>query len=143
MAGKFGNLAANVEQTFKVEILDPISDMPLQDNAGVVAYVEVLSADSETGRLFDKNRRRASTQRVMRGAQVVDDQLEENQTKLAKLTRSWHLVDPMTREPIDVECNEQNALELFTDGGMQWLYRQIWVGASNTANFIKRPSTGS
>lgn len=140
---KFGSLAANVGDTHKVTLIDPATDMPIKDGEGKEAFVEVLSSDSEIGRQFDKLRRRAQSQRAMRGAAITDDGLEEQQHKLAKLTKSWHLVDPATRDPLQIACNEENAKELYTDGGMQWLYRQVWLGANETANFIKRSASKS
>lgn len=140
---KFGALAANVSETFKVTIIDPSTDQPLKDKNDKEAYVEVLSSDSKEGRAFDKQRRTTQQQRAMRGGNRLlaqSDPLDDEQAKLAHLTKGWHLVDPATLEPIDVPCSEQNALELFTADGMQWLYRQVWLGANETANFIKRPS---
>lgn len=143
---KFGSLSANTEQTFKVVLISPYDDLPIADKSGKEAYIEVLSSDSDIGRAFDKNRRQAAQQRAMRGRSALlaqDDPLEENQAKLSKLTRSWHLVDPSTKEVLTVPCTEQNALELYSDGGAQWIFRQTWLGAIETANFIRKPSKGS
>lgn len=139
---KFGALAAAVSETFRVTIIDPATDQPLKDRDGKEAFIEVISFDSDKGLAFDKSKRTSQVQRAMRGASRVaqDDPLDEMQAKLAHVTVSWHLVDPETLEPIDVPCNEQNALELYTANGMQWLYRQVFVGANETANFMKRPS---
>jgi hypothetical protein len=142
---KFGS-GVNVNETFKVEIIDPATDLPLVDVNGATAFVEVLSTDSDVGRQFDKTRRKVGMQRAVRtagNALAQDDPVEENQEKLAKLTRSWHLVDVATLEPIEVPCSETNALELYRDGGMQWLYRQVWLGASAPANFIRKGSRPS
>jgi hypothetical protein len=138
---KFGALAANVSEAFKVEIIDPLTDEVIKDKDGKVAYVEVGSTDSDEARKFDKARRAVFTRRAIRGRNqeiIEDDQLEENIAKLARLTKSWHLVDPATQEVIDVPCNEANALELYSEPGTTYIYRQVWVGASGTANFIKR-----
>jgi hypothetical protein len=143
---KFGALSANVAETFKVELIDPGTDLPIVDKQGNTAFVEVLSGDSEVGREFDKQRRKQQMMRAMRGRNQMlaqEDPLDENQAKLARLTRSWHLVEPGTGELVDLPCNEQTALELYSDGGAQWLYRQVFLGANEVANFIKRPLKNS
>lgn len=137
--GKFGS-GVSVNDAFKVVIIDPATDLPLKDVDGNEAFVEVLSTDSDIGREFDRTRRKVGMQRMIRtnNALAQDDPVDENQQKLARLTRAWHLVDVASYQPIEVECSETNALELYRDGGMQWLYRQVWLGASSAANFIRK-----
>lgn len=143
---KFAALAANVSDTYRVELIDPITDDILRDKDGNAAYIDVLSIDSEAGRTFDAEAR----QRAFRAARksrtgMPDDidQLEENQRKLAKLTRGWHLVDPSTREKIDVPFSEKDALELYREPGMNWLFVQVFSGAANAGNFMKRPASSN
>lgn len=154
MTSKFAALAANISDTHRVELIDPISDDVLRDKDGNAAYIDVLSTDSEPGRAFDADaRKRAfrSARKSRTGMPDDIDQMEENQQKLAKLTRGWHLVDPSTRETIDVPCTAANALELYSEPGMNWLFQQVFAGAANAGNFMRRgkptssssPSTSS
>jgi len=143
---KFSALAANVADTYRVELIDPISDDILRDIDGNAAYIDVLSTDSETGRIFDAEAR----QRAFRAARksrtgMPDDidHLEENQRKLANLTRGWYLVDPNTREKIDVPFSAKDALELYREPGMNWLFVQVYSGAANAGNFMKRPTSSN
>jgi hypothetical protein len=143
---KFGNLSASVDETFKVVLIDPITDQPITtgEDPPRQAYIEVLSADSDVGRSFDREQRSATMRRAGRGRlQADDDGLEQNIAKLALLTRSWLLVDPVTREPIDVPCTPDNARELYSQGGTAYIFRQVFVEATAPANFIKRSSTTS
>lgn len=141
---KFAALAANVADTFRVELIDPISDDVLRDRDGKPAYIDVLSADSEIGRAFDAEAR----QRAFRAARksrtgMPDDidQLAENQRKLARLTKGWHLVDPHSRDVLPVPFTEKDAGDLYAEPGLNWLFTQVWAAAANPANFMKRNST--
>ncbi|WP_296741442.1 hypothetical protein [Mesorhizobium sp.] len=146
MSSKFAALAANVSQTFKVEIIDQVTDAPIVDTAGKKAFIEVLSTDSREGLAFDKDKRATVRRKAMKSRNGIadpGDQLEENIQKCAALTKSWHLVDPVTREVIDVPCTPENAVELYSEPGMNWLFIQVWVEASKAANFMTRSSTTS
>ena len=146
MTSKFGGLAASVSDTFRVELIDPITDDVLRDRDGNAAYIDVLSTDSEAGRAFDAEaRKRAfrSARKSRTGMPDDIDQVEENQQKLARLTKGWRLVDPTTREVLDVPCTQANALELYGEAGMSWLFVQVFAGAANAGNFMKRGSTSS
>lgn len=146
MTSKFAALAANVADTYRVELIDPITDATLTDKDGNPAYIEVLSVDSETGRAFDAEARKRAFRAARKSRTGMPDdidQLEENQQKLAKLTKGWRLVDPNTREIIDVPCNAAHAAELYSEPGMNWLFVQVWSGAANAGNFMKRTSTAS
>jgi hypothetical protein len=142
---KFGNLAANVSEAFRVPIIDALTDEVLRDKDGREAYIEVLAADSVEGRAFDRERTQVYRKKAARtrGGVPDVDQFEENAAKCAALTKGWYLVDPITKEPIDVACNRQNALELYTEPGMHWLFVQPWVAANDAANFIKSSSKAS
>ncbi len=143
---KFAALAANVADTYRVEIIDEITDEVLKDKDGNPAYIDVLSTDSDAGREFDRELRakqRRSAMKSRNGMPDDSDPLEENQRKLARLTKGWHLVDPNTREVIDVPCTPSNALELYSEKGTNWIFVQAWVGATKAANFMKRTSTTS
>ncbi len=141
MTSKFGGMAASVSETFKMPIISPLTDKPLKDKSGKEAFIELLSADSDVGRKLDREQQQALTQRAMRGnrAGVGDDALEQNILKLAALTRGWLLLD-LDGHPIDVAFSPQNAVELYSDPGMGWLYRQAFTAAHEVANFIKRSS---
>lgn len=139
---KFGGLAASVSAPHRVELIDPITDQPIRDKKGNPAYIDVLSTDSAEGRAFDAGERKKFSERAVKGrAGELPDQLDLNIAKAARLTKGWHLVDPETSEAIDVPCNADNAAELYSEPGMNWLFTQVWVAAANTANFMKRLPT--
>jgi hypothetical protein len=142
MSSKFGALAANVSESYKVVLIDPFTDQPIIDKSGNPAFIEVLSADSDEGRAFDRERGVALTRKALRrgGQSIDDDALEQNVAKLARLTKAWHLVDPVLLEPINVECSVENAADLYSSGGTAHIFRQVWLGANEPANFMRRSS---
>lgn len=138
---RFAALAASVSETYKCEYIDPVSDAVVKDKDGKVAFIEILSVDSPEGRIFDKDQRAVLRRKAMRsrnGLVEGNDQLEENIAKASVLVKSWHLVDPATREVIAVDCTPDAVTELFSSPGMNWLFAQVWVAANDTANFINR-----
>ena len=136
----FGSLAGDVSVPFRVVLIDPQSDLPLKDSAGKEAFIDVLSAQSEVGRKFDKEQRAQFQRRAMRGRNqqiIEDDQLEVNIAKLARLTVDWYLVDPVSKEPIDVPLTVETATEFYSLPLAHPFYLQAFLGANEAANFIK------
>lgn len=142
---KFGNLAANTSEVFRVEIIDSATDEVLRDKSGKAAYIDVLAGDSVEGRAFDRERQQVYRKKAARtrGGVPDVDQFEENAAKCAALTKGWYLVDPVTREQIDVPCTRANAQELYSAPGMNWLFIQPWVALNDAANFIRSSSKNS
>jgi hypothetical protein len=146
MNSKFGNLAADVSKPFVVELIDPSTEEVIRDASGKVAFIAVWSADSDQARKYDKAKRKELMLRIKKsrtGKVEPDDALEENIAKLSVLTDSWHLVDRVTGEVIDVPCTPENAADLYSPPGMGWLFVQPWIGANDAANFLPKPSTNS
>lgn len=143
---KFAALAADVAATFRVELISPITDDILRDKDGSPAFVDVLSFDSPAGREFDaeaRQRARRSAMKSRNGMPDDIDQMEENQRKLAKLTKGWHLVDPTSGDVIDEPCTPASALELYRVPGLNWLFTQVFAGAANAGNFMRKPSSST
>lgn len=143
---KFASLAADVSKPFRVEIIDPATDDVIRDKDGNAAYIEVWSTDGPQARAFGKAKRRELNLRIKQsrnGKVEPDDQLEENIALTSMLTAGWHLVDRLTKEPIDVPCTPENAADLYSPPGMGWIFVQAFTGASSTANFLPKASTGS
>lgn len=140
---KFGSLAARVEQSHREHIISPITGAVLKDKDGNPSYIEVYSSDSKVGRDFDLEQRSARQRQMRIGDFEPPDDLATNQQKCAALTKGWHLVDPVTLDPIDEPCTRENAVALYSDAGTGWLFLQVWLAANRTANFMPRPSNSS
>lgn len=140
--GKFDSLKANVDQTFKQEIISPLTGDVLRDKDGKASFIEVYSVDSSIGRKFDKEQRAVQVRQARMLETDVPDPLESNIAKCAALTKDWHLVDPQTLEPLNEPCTPQSALECYSDPGLNWLFVQPWLAANKTSNFMQRPSKG-
>ncbi|MCO5129740.1 MAG: hypothetical protein M9932_04150 [Xanthobacteraceae bacterium] len=148
MTNKFGSLTATAVavETYRVEIIDAVTDVVLRDKSGKAAYIDVLAADGDVGRAFDKEQRAVMFRKARKSRNGMiedDDQLEQNIAKCARLTKGWYLVDPETRAPLNVPCTEENAAELYGAPNMGWLFMQPWTAANNAANFIKRSAKTS
>src|SRR4029077_2669666 len=107
--GKFGNLSGAADGTFRVRLLDRKTDTPISNGNGEEAYVEVIYSNSAAGRALDADLAR---ERAALGKR--DTQLEINIMKLARMTKGWHIVDPVTRETIDVPATVDNAEEFYS-----------------------------
>lgn len=140
---KFGALVARVDQAHRENIISPLTGEVLKDKNGKAAFIEVYSSDSKVGRDFDLEQRSALKRQMRVGDFEPTDDLVVNQKKCAALTRDWYLVDPATLEPINEPCTPENALALYSEPGINWLFVQAWVAANRTANFMLRPSSGS
>jgi hypothetical protein len=145
MSGKFGGLAAQVDEPFRVYLIDPDTDEVIVDNTEGKnkSYIDVYSQNSEMGQQIDKENRKKTNQRLASGrreAVISEDSLANSQAKLARLTKAWYLVDPVTHEPIDVKCNADNALELYSDRHTFHIYQQVFTASAEVTNFINRSS---
>lgn len=146
MNSKFESLAAAVAKPFRVELIDPTTEDVIRDAAGRAAYIDIWGVDSEQARQFSKQKRKDLNLRIKQsrnGKVEPDDALEANMAMCAALTAGWYLVDRLTRDPIDVPCTLENAIDLYSPPGMGWLFIQPWVEANNAANFLQKPPTNS
>jgi hypothetical protein len=145
--GKFGSLAAKVdEQPYRVVLTDPQTGAPLKDTDGAEAFIDVLSAQSAVGRKFDREQRTASMRKAMRAGRNqsdVEDELQINFAKLARLTVAWHLVDPNSKAALDVEVSVENAAEFYSLPLAWSFYLQAWLAAIEPANFLPSASNVS
>ena len=143
---QFAAMAADTTQPYRVEIRDPRTDQVIRDHNGNPCYVDVLSTASKQGREIEKRKRRDLTKRLVRsrsGNIEPDDQVEANMELLAHLTVRWHLVSPFTGDVIEVACNPENAMALYSDTGMEYAYTQVWFAANSLANFMPPSSPTS
>lgn len=133
--GKFGNLSAAADGTFRVRLVDRRSDQPVRDKDGEEAWIDVIYSHSAAGRTIDAD---IARERAALGKR--DTQIELNIMKLARMTRGWHLVDPITREAIDVPATQENAEEFYgLPLAADW-YIQTWVACHAAENFMPASS---
>lgn len=157
MSSKFGSLVADTEVPFRKFLDDPANGRPIADKNGKRAYIDVLPNGGAAAKLFDKEQREKEAQEAAAGnlsdADAGDRNVTREKLKTARLTRGWYLVDPDTREHLDVECTEENARELYLSSSLMaiGLWAQAYGALNLTPNFIKRsaalssatPSTSS
>jgi hypothetical protein len=129
--GKFGNLSGAADGTFRVRLLDRKTDRPIKDQAGEEAWIDVIYSNSTIGRMLDVD---IARERAALGKR--DTQLELNIMKLARMTKGWHLVDPVTREAIDVSPTVENAEEFYLLPLASDFFVQAWVASHAAENFM-------
>ena len=132
---KFGNLSGAADSVFRVRLLERKTDLPLKNKKDKKAFVDVIFANSEAGRTIDYE---VSRERAALGKR--DTQLELNIMKLARMTKGWHLVDPITRETIDAPLSVEDATEFFSLPLASDYFVQVWVAAHATENFMQNSS---
>lgn len=134
--GALEKIAADVETSARMTVIDPDTQMPLKDADGAECYIEFLSIDSAAGRNLDRARGHAVMRKMRSGRNLADDDedpLEQQVDTLVALATGWHFGDADPFSP-DV------ARRLFSDPQYAWLRRQGYIFVYNTANFIKRSS---
>lgn len=139
---KLEDLELEVDKPSRMTLLDPVTNLPMKDKAGKEAYVDVYSSDSDIAR---KIKREIKTSRLrMRNANALNGQkLEDEEVQLlAALTAGWYLVSRVG-EPIELDCTRDNALKLYANHKMAWLYDQIDAHAAARGNFSKAASNSS
>lgn len=138
MASKFAGLGLAVDAPTRMTILHPITRQPLRDDEGNEAWIDLLAADSPQGRAHDRtvldNQLRTGGRRL--SSETMDAQVTE---KLAKLTKGWRLLD-LSGNPIDIECNQQNARELYAEEVLSWLRNEVLIFISDLGNFRRAAS---
>lgn len=134
MDAKFAGLALDTETPGRMTIRHPKTNLPLKDAEGNEAYIDLLSSDSEAavkakraitnGRLAMRNR-----------GKITSERLETESTELlASLTKEWRLL-ALDGSPVDLSCNHQNAIDLYSNPKMAWLREQVDEFTSDRANF--------
>ncbi len=136
---KFGSLAPS-DKPHRVNI--KLDGKQIFDKDGKPFFIDVYSEDSAAGRRFDKEQRDTAIANARNGVEQPSP-LEVNALKCAALTIGWHLVDPETREPIDVPFTVEDAQDFYSRPLTAWIWGQAWAAANNHANFIKRSAKAS
>jgi hypothetical protein len=133
---KFDALELAVDQPSRMTIHHPITGVALKDKKGDDAWIDLLSADSEKGKAFERKLTQSRlSQRVRQ--QISAEQLEsEHASRLANLCAGWRLLT-LDGSALDVAFNEANAVELFSNNKMTWLREQVEAFLATRANFTK------
>ena len=142
MSTKFSGLGLAVDTPTRMTILHPVTRAPLAI-AGVDppehAYIDLLSANSSTGRKHD----RVVTDRLikMRGRRPSAEEIDSDTTdKLAMLTKGWRLAS-LDGDELVIDCTFQNARELYNLPEAAWLREQIAEFVVDAGNLTKADSS--
>jgi hypothetical protein len=137
---KFSGLELEVEKTFRLILVNPITRQPIRDSEGNEAYIDHYSSDSEIAR---KHQRAIQRRRLaMRGrTKITPEELEAEAVDiLAALSTGWNLVD-LKGGKIDIPFSQEAARELYTNPAVGWLREQLDESTADRANFSQGSST--
>ena len=132
---KFGNLSGAADGTFRVRLIDRKTDQPVTNKAGEEAWIDVIYSNSAAGRTLDAE---IARERAALGKR--DTQFELNVMKLARMTKAWHLVDPITCETINVRLSVDDAEEFYSLPLASDYFVQAWVACHAAENFMRDSS---
>lgn len=131
-----------VDQPGRMIIVDPFSGQPLRDEEGNVAFIDLLSNDSDKARRFDLRRRNDELDRLSKnpsGSAKIEDTIAENQERLASLTVGWHLVT-LAGRAIDLPFSVDAALAIYRHTELPYIYEQALRFQARRANFAPASS---
>lgn len=128
-------------QPYKVLLVHPATLAPLLDQNGEQAFVEIDGYNSPAGeQLMRQVRLRLQTKGKKVADVDIDKDRAENAEALAKLTKSWKLINKDTGLAIsdeDFPCTFANARLIYGDKRMGWLTGQVGAALQDQSNFIK------
>lgn len=126
--------------TYRMEIIHPGTGVAIKDKNGKAAYIDVYSmsssvADKHRRSSYDEARKRRAA-RAKANDPSYDEAVEKQAMFLAGLTAGWYLVNPATQEAIDLEFNEDNAIDLYASTNREWIRRQVDTAVQEDGNFL-------
>lgn len=137
---KLQGLELEVDAPSRMTILHPKTNLPLVDSAGEVAWIEVYSTDSDVARKFGRDAKTARL-RTRNPNSVTGETMENEEVELvASLTTGWRLLD-LKGEPVDLPFTRGEAVSLYGNHKMHWLFEQVVTFANSRANFSPASST--
>lgn len=138
MPDPFDALSANVSTPVRMTIISPVSRTPLTDEAGNVAYLELLSDDSEKGQQLDRDVAKGILERRRRSSE--SDIAKFDADKVIALLTGWYLVG-LDGKPIEgYPFNAENARRMMYADKMKWLRDQALAFVVDAGNFMPSSS---
>lgn len=140
MTSKFAGLELDADTARRMTIKGQ-DGAPIRDKDGAEAWIDLLSQDSEAAK---KHEHAITRHRLeLRNRNKVTPELleEEAAARFAALTVGWHLVNPVTREALALDCTPANARELYANRRMRWLRDQVRDFVEDDRNFTPTSST--
>jgi hypothetical protein len=119
-----------------MEIEHPATGEVIRDTEGNPAWIRLLSTESDKGvkinnKIMNQNLESMQKKKGLSAEKTIEQTAE----LLAELTEDWYLVSPKSGEPIDDECNKQNARKAYRDN--KWLRDQAEDFAADLGNFTE------
>lgn len=138
-------LGVDTEQAHRMPLILPNEIAPITDTNGNESYISFMAWDSEPGQKFDRENQvnqvrkgfRQKTKKELMEEAENEDLASGQAKRLAVLATGWHLVNPKTKQPLDIPFSPENALAIFSNPATAWIRRASYVWVANEANFMK------
>lgn len=140
MSDPFAALELPVDVPARMTIMHPTTGLPLRDQDGQDAYIDLYSTDSDVAR---KHLRTAANKRLaQRQPQKTNAEAIESNTidYFVTLTAGWRMCG-LDGQRIDVPFTPENARALYSSTRSAWLREQVDAFVSDRANFSRVSST--
>lgn len=138
-ASKFAGLAADIQTPIRIELVNPATDEKVTEkgNPDNVAWIEILSPDSDVARQFRreqqlKRQARRNPEKPLSPAEVE----EANIAFYVALTTGWNLIT-LDGAKMPVEFSKANAKEFYAMPEVAWVRRQVDRAAGEEGRFMK------
>lgn len=140
MSDLFASLRLDTEAKATLFLNDPYTQVPLVDAEGRKAFITLHTPESPAGRrtiaeltaASDRYKRRNKNQDM-----PASELMRWVAIRAARLTVDWHLVG-LDGQAIQVACNEENALQLYSEPELSWISAQVTDFLSEPSNFDSR-----
>lgn len=123
-----------------IELENPFTGEPLEDDDGKPYYIEIFGGDSDKvqeqlRRIADRRLERIQKKRTIETDSTVGRKDDINTLALA--TKSWYIM-PVDGETL--ECNEHTAKRLYSDKRFPWIFEQLEKAIGDRKRFFKKNS---
>lgn len=129
---------ATQDITYRMEVIHPVSGLPMKGPDGATAWVELLSVNSEAAEAWKRQQFEAMQRHRNRrnAVESYDATQQKSAHLLAQLTVDWNLPVDIAGRPIDLPFSRERAEELYAHPRMSWLRKQVDEAIADDANFI-------
>lgn len=133
----FEALTLDVDRPQRLQLRHPVFDVPLTDDAGEPAWVDLYGLDSDRAQAVVREQLDLVRER---NRMLNEAELRAGEARqLAACVAAWSLCG-LDGKRLDVPCTRENAEALLGLPGAAWLRQQIAGFVRDRGNFLRRPS---
>ena len=140
MTNPFAGMALAVDRPSRLKLLHPVTKLPLRDQEGGEAFIDLLSWDSAASQAHRIQR----DDRVRRlGREMTAEESQQDTAEhIAALTVCWRLV-ALDGRPMEVDFSPEAARLLYGMRELAWARFQVVEHLNNRGNWQQASANGS